>query len=83
MFTDGSCTANGFEEAAVGVGVWLTENDPRNQAVRLPQILPQSNQTAEFYTISMAAHIILPFAPLYIVSNLKYVVNRLTEHLPS
>lgn len=36
VFTDGSCTANGEENAAAGAGVWFGRDDGRNKAVRVP-----------------------------------------------
>ncbi|KAL1661999.1 hypothetical protein GGF50DRAFT_35622, partial [Schizophyllum commune] len=45
--TDGSCINNGWANAQAGAGAFFGENDPRNQSVRLPKTVEQSNQAGE------------------------------------
>jgi hypothetical protein len=41
--TDGSCFNNGQDDAAAGAGVFYEQGDDRNEAIRLPEVLEQSN----------------------------------------
>ncbi|KAJ7846739.1 ribonuclease H-like domain-containing protein [Mycena olivaceomarginata] len=52
--TDGSCFNNGQDDAAAGAGVFYKEGDDRNEAIRLPEVLEQSNQTAEIVAMKEA-----------------------------
>ncbi|EIW61280.1 ribonuclease H-like protein [Trametes versicolor FP-101664 SS1] len=70
-----------MSNACAGSGVWFGEQDPRNTGVRVPHN-EQSNQAAEMYAVTLAHMLTPPFAPLHIVSDSKYVVEGLTQHLP-
>jgi len=35
VFTDGSCSNNGKDNAKAGIGIYFSENDPRNISQRL------------------------------------------------
>ncbi|KAJ7726422.1 hypothetical protein B0H14DRAFT_2171849, partial [Mycena olivaceomarginata] len=52
--TDGSCFKNGYEDAAAGAGIYYLEDDPKNQAIRLPPTLEQTNQTGEMVALKEA-----------------------------
>ncbi|KAJ7798981.1 hypothetical protein B0H14DRAFT_2234241, partial [Mycena olivaceomarginata] len=52
--TDGSCFKNGYEDATAGAGVFYGEDNPKNQAIRLPATLEQTNQTAEMVAMKEA-----------------------------
>jgi hypothetical protein len=52
--TDGSCFNNSQDDAAAGARVFYEEGDDRNEAIRLPEGLEQSNQTAEMVAIKEA-----------------------------
>lgn len=41
----------------------------------------QSNQAAEVYAVLKAAEAMPPFAPLHIISDSKYAIDDLMEHL--
>jgi ribonuclease HI len=79
-YTDGSCTDNGKENAKCGGGTWFGQNDPRNKALRVPGEI-QTNQIGELAAVIVALETTLHFHPLEIVSDSKYVINRLTLHL--
>ncbi|KAL1938552.1 hypothetical protein VTO73DRAFT_11575 [Trametes versicolor] len=81
VFTDGSAKGNGTGDAVAGSGIWFGAGDARNRGERVPYE-EQTNQVAEIYAVTMAHRATPPFAPLHVVSDSKYVVNGLTEHLP-
>ncbi|KAI0644331.1 hypothetical protein C8Q79DRAFT_914155 [Trametes meyenii] len=80
VFTDGSCRCNGSAGVVAGSGVWFAHGDSRNTAERVPYE-GQMNQTGEVYAALIAARTVAPFAPLHIVSDSKYLTERLTVHL--
>ena len=80
VYTDGACTNNGKENAQCGGGVWFGPDDPRNLAFRVPGE-PQSNQIGELAAMIMAIKRTPHFCPLEIMSDSKYVIRGLTEHL--
>ena len=80
IFTDGSCTNNGKENARCGGGVWFGQDDPRNKAVRVPGEL-QSNQIGELAAVIIALQEIPHLRPVEIVPTPKYTINGLTTHL--
>ena len=49
VYTDGSCSNNGRENAIAGIGIYFGENDTRNVSQRV--IGKQSNNTAELGAI--------------------------------
>ena len=49
VFTDGACSNNGKENAKAGLGVYFSENDPRNTSKRV--IGKQTNNVAELSAI--------------------------------
>ncbi|OSC96466.1 hypothetical protein PYCCODRAFT_1350802, partial [Trametes coccinea BRFM310] len=53
--TDGSCLNNGERNAQAGAGVYHGPNHPRNQSVRLPNGMEQSNQSGEIVAAILAA----------------------------
>ncbi len=80
VYTDGSCRDNGTATALAGCGVWFADGDPRNTSALVPGP-SQSNQAAELYAVSIAVASVLPYAPLHIVTDSKYVVNGLTSSI--
>ncbi|TFK86289.1 RnaseH-domain-containing protein [Polyporus arcularius HHB13444] len=80
-YTDGSCDRNGSGNAVAGSGVWCGGAHTLNCGVKVPVNLPQTNQVAEIYAVSVIAARAPPFAPLDIVSDSKYVINGLTSSL--
>ncbi len=53
--TDGSCLRNGERNAQAGAGVFVEADHQRNQSLRLPAGLEQSNQTGECVAAMLAA----------------------------
>ena len=49
VFTDGSCSNNGFSNAKAGIGIYFSEDDPRNVSKRIDG--KQTNNTAELSAI--------------------------------
>ena len=49
VFTDGACSNNGKATAKAGLGVYFSENDPRNVSRRI--VGKQSNNTAELSAV--------------------------------
>jgi len=49
VFTDGACSNNGKVTAKAGLGVYFSENDPRNTSKRI--VGKQSNNTAELSAV--------------------------------
>ena len=80
IYTDGACYNNGKENARCGSGVWLSPDNPQNQALRVPGD-DQSNQAGEIVAIILAASKVPASWPLRIVTDSKYVINGLTKHL--
>ncbi|KAF5382437.1 hypothetical protein D9615_002719 [Tricholomella constricta] len=81
VWTDGSCIANGDEDARAGSGLWYGENDERNLAIRLPPNMEQSNNAGEATAILIAAQRAPPNATLHILSDSKIVIDGLTKNL--
>ena len=82
IYTDGACLDNGKTNAKCGSGIWVGENDPRNQAIRVPGT-EQSNQIGELVAVIKAAQDLPIFTPMEIHSDSKYVIEGLTLHLPN
>ncbi len=77
-YTDGAAYGNGTGGARAGAGVWCGDESQYTMSERVPEDVPQTNQAAEIYAISMIAQRAPQFAPLNIKSDSKYVVDGLT-----
>ncbi|KAG1728984.1 ribonuclease H-like protein [Suillus paluster] len=80
IYTDGSCTNNGKENAKCGGGIWVGEDHPLNRAIRIPGP-DQSNQAGKLAAILVALQSVDPLTPLTIITDSQYVINGLTTHL--
>lgn len=80
VYTDRSCLENGEKIARMGSGIWFRENDAWNTALRIPRS-NQSNQVRELAAVLYTTKAILPFAPLKIISDARYVIDGLTSNL--
>tara|TARA_B100001094_G_scaffold143638_1_gene139137 strand:- start:8251 stop:8853 length:603 start_codon:yes stop_codon:yes gene_type:complete len=49
VFTDGSCSNNGFSNAKAGIGIYFSEDDPKNVSKKIEG--KQTNNTAELSAI--------------------------------
>ncbi|KAF9455391.1 ribonuclease H-like domain-containing protein, partial [Collybia nuda] len=81
VFTDGSCIDNGSKDAQAGCGLWYGQNDPRNQAIKLPPSVEQSNNSGEAVAVLVAAQTAPKNAELHIYSDSTFVIDGLTENL--
>ena len=73
---------NGKQNARSGSGIWFRHKNPRNLAIRVPGVA-QSNQVGKLVAIIAAAKATPPYQPLKIVTNSKYAIYGLTDHLES
>ncbi|KAJ3724920.1 ribonuclease H-like domain-containing protein [Lentinula guzmanii] len=80
-YTDGSCENNGGEDAVAGAGIFVTENNPLNRAIRIPNELVQSNQTGEIISIKEIAENTPLTTGLDILSDSLTMVEGLTRNL--
>ncbi|KAG1846174.1 hypothetical protein C8R48DRAFT_664350 [Suillus tomentosus] len=80
VFTDGSCTNNGKQNATCGGGIWISENNPLNKAISIPGIR-HSNQIGEITAVLVAIQSVNPMSPLKIITDSKYTIDGLTTHL--
>lgn len=80
VYTDGACWNNGKANARCGSGIWFSPNHCRNAAVRVPGP-SQSNQVGELAAVIEAISLVPTFFPLTILTDSRYVIDGLTEHL--
>ena len=80
VYTDGSCMNNGKEDARCGSGIWVEDNHPQNMAIRVPGE-NQSNQVGELAAVIAATEALPNYCKLTIVTDSRYVIDGLTEHL--
>ncbi|KAJ3964897.1 ribonuclease H domain-containing protein, partial [Lentinula raphanica] len=81
VYTDGSCTNNGSDEASAGSGVHFPNGDYEDRAIRLPSKMRQTNQTGEIIAIKAAVDTVNKRRTMVIKSDSKSYVNGLTQHL--
>ena len=81
-YTDGACMNNGKENVYCGSGVWIGQNHPWNRALKVPGNA-QSNQVGEIAAVIAAVNAVPPSWPLRIITDSRYVIEGLTEHLPA
>ena len=79
VYTDGSCTNNGTEDARAGSGVWYGPLDPRNMAIRVPGD-KQSNQIGELLAVLYAVKNAPGNRPLRIKSDSEFAIKGLTKY---
>ena len=80
MYTDGACWNNGKANAKCRSGIWFSPNHRRNAAIRVPGP-KQSNQVGELAAVIEAVSSVPNFYPLTIITDSRYVIDGLTEHL--
>ncbi|KAG2748918.1 ribonuclease H-like protein, partial [Suillus brevipes Sb2] len=80
IFTDGSCTNNGKQNAKCGGGIWVAENHPMNRNISMPGT-HHSNQIGELVAVLVALQTANPLTPVKIITDSKYVINGLNFHL--
>ncbi|KAI3616589.1 ribonuclease h [Moniliophthora roreri] len=80
VYTDGSCTNNGLEDANAGAGIFVSPDSDYNREIKVPSELMPSNQVGEMLAIKEALEQILPY-DLNIKTDSMYIVNGVTKHL--
>lgn len=80
VFTDGSCTNNGKRNAQCGSGIWIEDNHPMNLALKVPGN-NHSNQIGELTAVIAAVNALPNYCKLTIITDSRYVIDGLTEHL--
>ena len=82
VYTDGSCSENGKENALAGMGIYFGENDTRNVSQRVTG--KQTNNTAELGAILHVYEIleqdIVSGKKIGIVSDSKYAIGCVTTY---
>lgn len=81
MYTNGSCLKNISVEAEAGAGIWFSQDDQRNLAIRLPSDLPQSNNMGEAVAILVAVQTMPSNCILHIKSNSQIILDTITKNL--
>ena len=80
VYTDRACSHNGKANARCGAGMWFGLEDPRNQALRVPEKI-QSNQVDKVAAIIVVIKGVQHFCPLEIIMDSRYTIEGLTKHL--
>ncbi|KAH7903891.1 ribonuclease H-like protein [Hygrophoropsis aurantiaca] len=80
IFTDGSCSNNGKQNAKCGAGIWIADDHPLNQSIRIKNDT-QSNQVGELVAILKALQSTNPAVPVTIATDSMYAIDGLTKHL--
>jgi len=82
VFTDGGCTRNGKHDAVAGIGVYFSEDDPRNFSGKIYG--KQTNNTAEIKAILKAYSILKEEIKngerVIIYSDSVYAIRAATEY---
>ncbi|KAF6742762.1 hypothetical protein DFP72DRAFT_1104580 [Ephemerocybe angulata] len=81
VYTDGSCTGNGTDEARAGSGIWYGENHWKNTSVRLPGT-QQTNNTGELVAALVAIQQNPDTEVLKIFSDSTYTINAMRKYIP-
>lgn len=81
VYTDGSSQISPQRGHAAGSGVWYGSNDPRNKSIRLPPLLPQTNNAAELAAILVAVQDSPLTHRVQVLSDSKYSLDVLSKNL--
>lgn len=82
VFTDGACMKNGKADTKCSSGIWFGREHRLNKAIKVPGP-HQSNQVGKLIAVIATAEVTPNFLKLRIVTDSKYVIEGLTEHLPN
>lgn len=81
VYTDGSCSNNGNENASAGIGVWFGDDDDRNLSEKLEG--EQSNNRAEIQAVIRALEIIKEtegvLCHVIVYTDSMHVLNTMTQ----
>lgn len=82
VYTDGACSNNGRTDAVAGIGIYFSENDPRNVSARIEG--KQTNNTAELGAFNHLYPIIesdiISGKDICIVSDSEYAIRCVTTY---
>lgn len=78
IFTDGNCSANGYNGAKAGCGVYFGPNDSRNISCPLPG-KDQTNNRAEAYAVILALQNTDAKTPVEIRTDSLLTINVVTR----
>ena len=78
--TDLACMNNGKLDAKCGSRVWIDTNHPLNKSIRVPGE-GQLNQVGKFTAVIEAVKTLPNYHKLTIITDSRYVIEGLTEHL--
>jgi ribonuclease HI len=81
VYTDGSCVNNGDLDAKAGAGVWFGRDNPRNLKSRVPEHIPQSNNSGEALAILLAIKNIPEDKDIIIRTDSQLMIDNLTINL--
>lgn len=80
VYMDGSCMNNGKLNTKCGAGIWAGHKSNLNTHLSIPGP-HQLNQIGELAAVIKTLEITPSYAPLTIITNSRYVIDRLTQHL--
>lgn len=80
MYTDGSCTNNGKLNAKCGGGIWAGHDSEYNKPLCIPGA-QQLNQVGKIAAVVKALEIAPTYAPLKLITDSRYVIDGLMQHL--
>ena len=80
VYTDGSCKNNGKLNTESGSGVWIEANHLLNRVLK-NEGPKQSNQVGELVAVIAAVGTLPNYCKLMIITDSRYVIEGLTEHL--
>jgi exonuclease III/ribonuclease HI len=76
--TDGSCINNGEDCARAGAGVFVGTDSEYNRAIKVPQSVPQTNQTGELLAVAEVGKSLPKSADIFIEIDSTYAKNAAT-----
>jgi len=86
VFTDGSCSNNGYPNAKAGYAVWFPDAQSLSTSARIPDDQPQTNQRAELSAIHRCVVILdeggYHDEEIVIYTDSDYSINCLTKWMP-
>lgn len=79
IYINGSCTNNGIQDAAYSGRIWVGDDHHLNKAIKIPGDI-YLNQIGEIIAILVTLQTANLLTPLKIITDSKYVINRLMTH---
>jgi len=79
VYCDGACTGNGTKLAKAAIGIWFGQNHEMNVSRVLPDVMKQTNQTAELYAAITTLQMVPTHQMLLIKTDSMYTINAATK----